>query len=149
MIKAKRLEALEADTLTAWRSAWEQNAVSFKRHTNGLSLDSTELIQTLETEHPHLSDDDVERACKEFLRSINISSFDAFSAWFKSYEVPDFDDARPDLSMWPSDVPNPPDEQPGEWSTVLLYANSEDVIERLAAKVYLFVLAAARTAREG
>ena len=147
MTRAQRLAKLEADTLERWHKAWERSAVAFDRHMRGVSINAADLRQGLETELPHLSDDEVENACREFLLSINVTQFDGFSLWFKSYELPDPDATRPDLSMWPCDVPEPPDELPGEWDTGLPYSTSDDLIERLAAQVYLFILASARTAR--
>lgn len=149
MLRAKRLERLEADTITAWRTAWEQSAETFERHMHGLHVDTLDVIHRLEVGQPHLSEDEIDQACKKFLRSIDVTQFDAFSVWFKSYELPDLDADRPDLSMWPSDVLTPPDELTGEWDRALPYMVSEDLIERLAAQVYLFILAAARTARGG
>ena len=52
------------------------------------------------------------------------------------------------MSMWPSDVPAPPDEPLGEWDLAAPYMASEDVIERLAAQVFCFLLATARAVRE-
>jgi hypothetical protein len=68
-----------------------------------------------------------------------------FEAWFFSYEWPE--DDPPDLSMWPHMIPLPPDEPPGDWERVAPYRNSEHVIERMAAQLYLFLLASARAVR--
>jgi len=139
----------QVSTLRRWRAAWEQSAVTFERHMRGVDVASTDVYHRLKVEQPHLSDEDVESACRKFLQSINATQFAVFAEWFKSYELPDVDAAQQKLSTWPSDVPKPPDELPGEWDRTLPYMASQDAIEQLSAQVYLFILAAARTARDG
>lgn len=149
MVRARRLDALEADTIPAWRAAWERSAETFEKHMSGVNVAPAEVYRQLAVEQPHLSDDDVERKGRAFLESIGVLNFAAFATWFGNYEIPDLDADRPDLSMWPSDVPKPPVEVPGEWDRVLPYTASDVLIQRLTAEIYIFILAAARTAREG
>jgi hypothetical protein len=146
MTKAKRLAALEVDTITAWRSAWEQSAVTFERHLSGLHIDTADLLQRLEREQPGITADDIEQEGRAFLKDIGITAFDEFAAWFKSYKLPDPE--RPDLAVWPSDIPPPPAEVDGESDMTKPFQNCDDAVQRLAAQSYLFLLATARAVRE-
>lgn len=148
MLRATRLEKLEADTLTAWRAACEQSEVIFDKHLQGISTDTPELLQRLEVERPDLSSDEAEREGRAFLESLGITQFAELAKWFKSYEPPDLDADRPDLSMWPSDIPTPPDELPGQWTLAEAFVDSDELIERLAAQVFCFLLATARATRD-
>ncbi len=143
---AKRLAALEVDTITAWRSAWEQSAVTFEKHLRGLHIDSADLLRRLERERPDIGAADIEQEGRAFLKDIGITAFDELAAWFKSYELPDLD--RPDLAVWPSDIPTPPAEVDGESDMTKPFQNCDDAVQRLAAQSYLFLLATARAVRE-
>jgi hypothetical protein len=146
MTKAKRLAALEVDTITAWRSAWEQSAVTFEKHLRGLNIDAADLLRRLDVERPDITAADVEQESRAFLEDIGITAFDEFAAWFKSYELPDLD--RPDLAVWPSDIPTPPAEVDGAWEITKPFQSCDDAVQRLAAQSYLFLLATARAVRE-
>jgi hypothetical protein len=146
MTKAKRLAALEVDTITAWRSAWEQSAVTFEKHLRGLNIDTADLLRELEREQPGITADDIEQEGRAFLKDIGITAFDELAAWFKSYKLPDLD--RPDLAVWPSDIPTPPAEVDGAWEITKPFQNCDDAVQRLAAQSYLFLLATARAVRE-
>ncbi len=146
MTKAKRLAALEVDTITAWRSAWEQSAVTFEKHLRGLNIDTADLLRRLERERPGITAADVEQEGTAFLNDIGITAFDELAAWFKSYKLPDLD--RPDLAVWPSDIPTPPAEVDGESDMTKPFQNCDDAVQRLAAQSYLFLLATARAVRE-
>jgi hypothetical protein len=146
MTKAKRLAALEVDTISAWRSAWEQSAVTFERHLRGLNIDTADLLRRLERERPGITADDVEQESRAFLKDIGITAFDEFAAWFKSYKLPDLD--RPDLAVWPSDIPTPPAEVSGSFEIIKPFQSCDDAVQRIAAQVYLFLLAAARAVRD-
>ena len=144
----RRLDTLEPIAVQRWRNAWEHSATAFDRHIRDVNIDIDDLLQELQTGLPHLSNDEIEEAGREFLQTIGVTQYDAFSAWFESYELPDPDAERPDLSMWPSDVPTPPEELPGEWARALPFVASDDLVERLAAQAFLCIVASARTARE-
>ena len=81
-----------------------------------------------------------------FLESVGVTQYREFEAWFNSYDIPEDDPPNP--SMWPSDIPAPPDELPGQWDKAALYRDSDEPIQRLAAELYLFLLATARATRE-
>lgn len=144
--QAVRLAKLEADALTAWRQAWERSAVIFDRHAGEILMDPPDLQHRLEAALPGMSGDDVEAEGVAFLESLGVTQYRAFEAWFRSYELPE--DDPPDLTRWPSDIPMPPDEPPGDWQRVAPYMTSENVIEQLATQLYLFMLATARAVRE-
>jgi hypothetical protein len=146
MTKAKRLAALEVDTITAWHRAWEQSAVTFERHLRGLNIDTADLLRRLDVERPGITAADIEQESTAFLKDIGITAFDEFAAWFKSYKLPDLD--RPDLAVWPSDIPTPPAEVSGAWDMTLPFQSCDDAVPRIAAQVYLFLLATARAVRE-
>ncbi len=112
MTKAKRLAALELDTISVWHRAWEQSAVTFERHLRDLHIDADDLLRRLERERPDATADAIEQQARAFLQDIGITTYDDLAAWFKSYELPDPD--RPDLAVWPSDIPTPPAEVDGE-----------------------------------
>ncbi len=147
MTKAKRLAALEVDTITAWRSAWEQSAVTFDKHLRGLHIDTADLLRRLERERPDITAADIEQESRAFLKDIGITAYDELAAWFKSYELPDLD--RPDLAVWPGDIPTPPAEVDGESDMTKPFQSCDDAVQRLAAQSYLFLLATARAVREG
>ena len=146
MTRRRRLAKLEADTLERWHKAWELSAVIFDRHTSKIAVNATDLLKRLEVERPDLSSDDIEAEGVAFLESLGVRQYREFEAWFKSYELPE--DDPPDLSMWPSDIPTPPDELPGEWNKAAPFMASEDVVRRLAAQIFCFLLAMARATRE-
>jgi hypothetical protein len=146
MTKAKRLAALEVDTITAWRSAWEQSAVTFEKHLRGLHIDTADLLRRLERERPDITAADIEQESRAFLKEIGVTAFDEFAAWFKSYKLPDLD--RPDLAIWPSDIPTPPAEVDGAWQITQPFRNCDDAVPRIAAQIHLFLLATARAVRE-
>ncbi len=143
---AKRLAALEVDTITAWRSAWEQSAVTFEKHLRGLHIDTADLLRRLERERPDITAADIELESRAFLKDIGVTAFDELAAWFKSYELPDLD--RPDLAIWPSDIPTPPAEVSGSWEMTKPFQSCDDAVPRIAAQIYLFLLATARAVRE-
>jgi hypothetical protein len=146
MTKAKRLAALEVDTITAWHRAWEQSAVTFEKHLRGLNIDTADLLRRLERERPDITADDIELESRAFLKDIGITAFDELATWFKSYELPDPD--RPDLAIWPSDIPTPPAEVDGSWEITKPFQSCDDAVQRIAAQIYLFLLATARAVRE-
>lgn len=146
MRQSNRLAKLEADTLERWRKAWECSAVIFDKHTNGIVVDPLGLLQKLEIERPDLSSDDVEAEGVAFLESLGVTQYPAFWSWFNSWSLPE--DDPPDLTRWPSGIPEPPDELPGEWNMAAPYRHSSEPVEQLAAQLYLFMLAAARAVRE-
>ncbi|MDQ3398449.1 MAG: hypothetical protein M3511_11915 [Deinococcota bacterium] len=111
-----------------------------------MPTDTADLLRRLEAERPNLSTDDIDAEGIAFLESLGVTQYREFKVWFKSHELPE--DNPPELSMWPSDIPTPPDELPGEWDKATPYMESEDVIEQLAAQLYCFLLATARATRE-
>lgn len=146
MKQAKRLAKLEAETLTAWRQAWERSAVIFDKHTGSILVDPLDLQGRLEAAFQGLSSDDVDAEGVAFLERLGVTQYRAFEAWFKSYELPE--DDPPNLKSWPEMIPTPPDEPSGDWQRVMPYMTSRNVIEQLAAQLYLFMLASARAQRE-
>ncbi len=146
MTKARRLAALEVDTITAWRSAWQQSAVTFEKHLRGLNIDTADLLRRLERERPGITAADIEQEGGAFLKDIGVTAFDEFAAWFESYELPDLD--RPDLAVWPGDIPTPPAEVSGSYEITKPFQSCDDAVMRLAAQSYLFLLATARAVRE-
>jgi hypothetical protein len=146
MTKAKRLAALEVDTISAWHRAWEHSAVTFERHLRGLNIDTADLLRRLERERPGITAADVEQESTAFLNDIGITAFDELAAWFKSYKLPDLD--RPDLAVWPSDIPTPPAEVSGSFEITKPFQSCDDSVQRIAAQSYLFLLATARAVRD-
>lgn len=144
--RKRRLAKLEADNLDRWRRAWERSVVSFDKYAGNILIDPADLRQRLEAALPGLSSDDVEAEGVAFLKRLGVTQYRAFEGWFKSYELPR--DDPPDLTSWPNMIPMPPDEQPGDWQRVMPYTASENIIEQLAAQLYLFMLASARAQRE-
>lgn len=118
----------------------------FDRHTSDIAVNTDDLLRRLAVERSDLSSDDIEAEGVAFLKALSVRQYRGFKAWFKSYELPE--DDLPDLSMWPSDIPMPPDELLGEWDKAVPYMKSEDVIEQLSAQLYCFLLATARATRE-
>jgi hypothetical protein len=110
MRRAGRLAKLEANTLTAWRQAWERSAVVFDKHAGEILIDPPDLQRRLEAALPGLSSNDVEAEGVAFLERLGVTQYRAFEAWFKSYELPR--DDPPDLTSWPEMIPMPPDEPP-------------------------------------
>ena len=147
MIRKGRLDKLEAETVRRWHKAWEASAVIFDRHAGDIFTESGQaLIDAFLTAHPDLTTGDLEVRGVTFLESLGVRQYRAFEAWFNSYELPE--EGVTDLSRWPSNVPTPPDELPGEWEKVTPYRGSDEPAERLAAELYLFLLATARATRE-
>lgn len=122
-------------------------AVIFDKHAGGILVDPLGLQQKLEAALPGLSSDDVDAEGAAFLERLGVTQYRVFEAWFQSYELPE--DDPPDLTSWPELIPMPPEEPPGDWERIAPYMTSENVIEKLAAQLYLFMLAAARAVREG
>lgn len=118
----------------------------FDKHAGGIFVDSLELQRKLETALPGLSSEDVDAEGIVFLQRLGVTQYRAFEAWFKPYELPE--DDPPDLTSWPDMIPMPPDEPQEDWERVAPYMTSENVIEQLAAQLYLFMLASARAVRE-
>lgn len=143
----RRLDKLEPFAIERWRKAWEHSAMVFEKHVGSIFTDESDAIRdALLKAHPELDANEVELRGVAFLESLGVTQYRAFEAWFNSYELPD--DDPPDLSVWPSDIPAPPDERPGEWDKTASYRGSDEPIHRLAAELYLFLLATARATRE-
>ena len=147
MTHKSRLEKVEALTLEKWRKAWERSATIYDKHVGDIFTDTTKALNdALAKAHPELDANDIELKGVVFLESVGVIQYRVFEAWFNSYEFPE--DDPPDLTRWPSDIPAPPDELPGEWEKATPYRDSDEPIQRLAAELYLFLLATARATRE-
>lgn len=142
-----RLEKLEQPAVERWRKAWESHAVIFDKHAGDIFTDEAETLrETWLSAYPELDEAELWRQGGAFLESLGVAQYEVFEAWFNSYDIPE--DDPPDLTRWPSDIPAPPNESPGEWEKVAPYRDSDEPVQRLAAEVYLFLLATARAARE-
>lgn len=147
MTRKSRLGKVEALALKKWRKAWERNAIIFDKHAGDIFTDEAETLrEAWLSACPELDEAELWRQGGAFLESLGVAQYEVFEMWFDSYDLPE--DEPPDLTRWPSDIPAPPDESPGEWEKVARYRGSDEPVQRLAAEVYLFLLATARAARE-
>lgn len=142
-----RLDRLEQPAVERWRKAWEYSATIYDKHAGDIFTDTAEAFNdALQKAHPELDANEIEARMVAFLEGLGVTQYRVFEAWFNSYDLPD--DDPPDLTRWPSDTPAPPDELPGEWKKAALYRDSGEPIPRMAAELYLFLLATARATRE-
>lgn len=150
MRQSNRLAKLEADVVQRWQKAWEQSAVIFDKHAGAILIDPPDLLDRLQASRPDLfigtPDDAIEAEGVAFLESLGVIEYRTFETWFNSWELAE--DDLPDLTNWPGMIPMPPDEPAGDWQRVAPYMASENVIEQLAAQLYVFMLGAARAVRE-
>jgi len=145
--RKSRLEKVEARALEKWRKAWERSATIYDKHAGDIFTDTAEAFNdALQKAHPELDANEIEARMVAFLEGLGVTQYRVFEAWFNSYDIPE--DDPPDLTCWPSDIPAPPDERPGEWEKAVLHRHSAEPIPRLAAELYLFLLATARATRE-
>lgn len=135
-----RLEKLETPILERWHKAWEQSVVIFDKHAGAILIDPPDLLDRLQASRPDLfigtPDDAIEAEGVAFLESLGVAEYRTFETWFNSWELAE--DDPPDLTNWPEMIPMPPDEPAGDWQRVAPYMASEDVIEQLAAQLYVY-----------
>lgn len=113
-----RLAKLEQPAVERWRKAWERNATIYDKHAGDIFTDTVEAFNdALQKAHPELDANEIEARMVAFLEGLGVTQYRMFEVWFNSYDIPD--DDPPDLTRWPSDIPAPPDELPGEWENMV------------------------------
>jgi len=142
-----RLTKLEVPTVKRWREAWEKYLDHLTDHLDAL-IDPLQAAAT-EAEAQGLFNDEatLNAAAEAFCKRIGVPSPFALSSWDGRADLPD-PDVPPDLSRWPSNLPDPPPELPGVFEKLEPYRDSLDIHERLPALLYLFWLSHARARRE-
>jgi hypothetical protein len=142
-----RLDKLEAPTVKRWREAWQVYTVYLYKHLDPI-LDPLKAAAT-EAEGQGLFSDEaaLNASCEAFCERIGVPSPFALSVWEARAELPD-PDAPPDLSRWPSNLPEPPPEPSDVREKLEPYRDSPDTHERFTALLYLFFLSHARARRE-
>ncbi len=139
-----RLGKLEQPLAERWRAAWELYVDGLVRHTEGLIPDPGKPQPELEA--LGLTDAELDARVLTLVTSWGVPHAELY-AWTERHPLPD-ESAPPDLKRWPEGIADPPEEPPGVWEALQPYRKSADPIERCAAQVALFLLAAGRAHRE-